>query len=264
MKSRTTKRLIFSAFLLVGLSLQCVAQNLTAKVYQRPGESYYFGKVFVPKSGKYKLKRNPTEDATIELFYGHIDTNRNRIYMMNMIVVEGFYFIDATNCSHAFLVRTNTPDDVVLEPATAEDDALVISSDGLWFDYALSFQNKLRYNTAIVSNSTLQENATYKSKNIYVMANPVNRGLAFAWLDQFGTTRNLPANSLYILGKKTASAPDLEVVWPDDNFNNTTAIKTVNKHETFNDVVYSLQGQRVTDMVKGRIYIRNGRKFVAQ
>ena len=261
---RTMMRQLLTAFLMVAFSLQCAAQNLTYNVYKRDGESYYFGKVLVPQSGKYKMKRNPTANVTVELYYGHIDIKWNKIYMMNMVVTEGYYYIDATNCTHAFVVRTNTPDDVVLEPATAADEEVIVANDSFWFNSAFGVQNKLRFNSAVVTNSVLRENASYKTKKIYVMANPVKRGLAFAWLDQFGTTRNLPANSLYILGKQTSSSPELEVVWPDDEFETSTAIKTVNKNETINDAVYSLQGQRVTNMVKGHIYIRNGRKFVAQ
>lgn len=261
---KATLRQLFTIFLLTAFTLQASSQNLSYKVYKRDGDKYYFGKVLIPQSGKYKMKRNPTADVTVELYYGHIDTKWNRIYMMNMVITEGCYYIDATSCTHAFVVRTNTPDDVILEPATPEDEDVITSNSSFWFNSAFGVQNKLRFNSEMVTNSVLRENATYKTKNIYAMANPVRRGLAFAWIDQFNTTLNLPANSLYILGKQTSSAPELEVVWPDDEFETSTAIKTVNKNETINDAVYSLQGQRVTNMVKGHIYIRNGRKFVAQ
>ena len=211
------------------------------------------------------MKRDVNKDVTIELYYGHIDTSKNRIYMHNMVVTEGYYYIDATDCTHAFVVRTNTPDDVILEPATAEDEDVITANDSFWFNSILGRQNKLRFNQAVVANSVLRENATYKTKNIYVMANPVRCGLAFAWLDQFGTSRNLPANSLYILGKYTTSAPELEVVWPEDVDTETiTGIEAVKATTVKDNAVYNLQGQRVTNMVKGHIYIRNGRKFVAE
>jgi len=260
----TTLRTVYSALLLLGIWLQCSAQNLTYKVYKRDGDTYYLGKVLVPKSGKYKMKRNPTADTTVELFFGHVDTNKNRIYMMNMVVTEGYYYIDATSCSHGFVVRTNTPDDVVLEPATAADEDVIVANDSFWFDLVFGRQNKLRFNSTMVANSVLQENATYKTKNIYVMANPALRGLAFAWLDQYGTSRNLPANSLYVLGKQTASAPELEVIWPDDETENVTGIETLGQTRQSDDIICNLHGQRVTDMQKGHIYIRNGRKFVAR
>lgn len=258
-------RQLLTAFLMAAFSLQCAAQNLTYHVYKRDGESYYFGKVLIPQSGKYKMKRDVNKDVTVELYYGHIDTSKNRIYMHNMVVTEGYYYIDATDCTHAFVVRTNTPDDVILEPATAEDEDVITANDSFWFNSILGRQNKLRFNQAVVANSVLRENATYKTKNIYVMANPVRCGLAFAWLDQFGTSRNLPANSLYILGKYTTSAPELEVVWPEDVDTETiTGIEAVKATTVKDNAVYNLQGQRVTNMVKGHIYIRNGRKFVAE
>lgn len=258
------KRLLLTTLLLAGLSLEGVAQNLTFKVYKRDGDTEYFGKVLVPQSGKYRIQCNPTAETNVELFYGHIDANSNRIYMMKMVRTEGCYYIDATGCTHAFVVRTNTSDDVVLEPATAEDEDIIVSNDSFWFNTAFGRQNNLRFNSAVVENSTLQENATYKTKNVYVMANPALRGLAFAWLDQYGTSRSLPANSLYVLGKKTASVPELQVVWPDDDTADVTAVQTLHSVNPADDAVYTLQGIRVSNMVKGQIYLRNGRKFIGR
>ncbi len=260
-------RTILSLLLLIGMSLQSSAQNPTSKVYKREGEKYYFGKMYIPQgTGKFKLKHTPSQDAVVELYYGHI--NGNKIYMMPMVITEDCYYVDATNCSHAFVVRTNIPDDVVMETATAEDDEIIKANDSFYFNKALSFQNKLRFTTTMVPNETLRENATYKNKNIYFMANPVRYGLAFAWLDQFGTTRKLAANSLYILGTKMAlSSEMIEVIWPDDIYENMTAINTVKKQATIDNAVYTLTGQKVgtaadfESLPKG-LYIVNGRKVM--
>lgn len=258
-----SRRIIFTVFFIVGMMLQTVAQNPSCKVYKPEGNKYYFGKLYIPQgSGKFKLKHTQKTDDVVELYYGHID--RNKIYMMSMVITEDCYYVDATACSHAFVVRTTLPDDVVMVPATAEDDAIIDANDSFYFNKALSFQNKLRFTTEMVANNVLQENNPYKNKNIYFMVNPARYGFGFAWIDQFGSTRNLPANSLYILGTKTSSAPDLEIIWPDYDLESTTVIKSVKNSEIANDAIFTLQGQRVTNMVKGHIYIQNGRKFVAQ
>lgn len=256
-------RFALSILLFLGFTLQTAAQAPTAKVYQREGDKYFLGKLYIPKgAGKVKLNRKPSQDVMVELYYGHID--HTNIYMMPMIVTEGYYYVDATSYEHAFVVRTNTPDDVVMETCTAEDDDIVKANDSFYYMPPFSYQNKLRYTTEQVDNSVLQESSTYKTKNVYMMANPAKYGLAFMWIDQFGTSRYMPANSLYILGPQEALSSDMiEVIWPDDE-PNSTDIETVKTTRQTTDDIYTLQGQRVTETIKGRIYIRNGRKFIAR
>ena len=45
---------------------------------------------------------------------------------------------------------------------------------------------------------------------------------------------------------------------------NTTAIGNVQNNLPANAPVYDLSGRRVTKMVKGGLYLQNGRKFIAQ
>ena len=90
------------------------------------------------------------------------------------------------------------------------------------------------------------------------MANPATAGFAFAKLDQFATTRNLAAKSLYVLGKKSASAR-LTVIWDDED--DTDAIEGVTPATEQNDAIYNLNGVRVQKAQKG-IFIINGKKVV--
>jgi len=259
-------RFVLTAFLLVAMSLQTVAQNPSCKVYKREGDKYYLGKLYIPKgAGKLKLKHFPTNDALVEMYFGHID--HANIYMMPMVVTEGYYYIDATSTSHALVVRTNTPNDVVMETATAEDDEIIKANDSFYFKPPFSYQNKLRYTTEQISNSELQENSTFKTKNVYMMANPARYGLAFMWIDQFGTSRYMPANSLYILGTKTSSARMLNVIWPDGETTDIEEVRpSVSSTDANNttDAVYTLQGQRVAAPAKPGLYIINGRKTIVR
>ena len=262
-------RFIVSFLLLAGLSLQAAAQNPSCKVSKRDGDNFYFGKMYIPQgSGKYKLKRTLSDDGFVILYFGQLD--RTKIYMKRLAVTEDSYYVDATDCSHAFVVRTNVADDVEMVPATAVDDEIIADNGSYYFDKALSVQNSFRYTEEEISNSDLQTKSTFKKKNIYVMAEPMVDGFAFKWLDQFGTTDNLPANSLYLTGAKTTAAPEIVLLWPDDDIEVITGIKSVQTDYSVHvkgaasDAIYNLQGQRVTDMQKGHIYIRNGRKFMAR
>ena len=260
-------RFALSVLLVLGFTLQTAAQTPSAKVFKREGDTYYLGKLYIPKgAGKLKLKHTRSNDGIVELYYGHVD--RTKIYLYPMVLTEDCYYVDGTDCSHAFVVRTTTPEDVVMETATAADDELIEANSSYYWNYGLSFQNKLRFNTEQVSNNDLREKSTYKSKNVYIMGNPARYGLVFLWVDQFGTSRYLPANSLYVLTNRSSSAPEqLEVVWPDDDFENTTAIKTSNAACSVDNAVYSLAGQKMgttadfANLPKG-LYIINGRKVV--
>ena len=258
-------RFFFSLLLMLGLSLQGMAQMPTAKVFKRDADTDYYGKLFVPQGGKYKLKRTPQEGTTISLYYGHVD--RTRIYMIPMVVTEDYYYIDATECTHAFVVRSTNPDDVVMVASPAEDQAILDANSSYYWGKALGTQNKLRFAVTSVSNADLRNLSTYKTKAIYCMANPARRGFAFAHLDQFNTTRNMPANSLYVLTQKSSSAPTLEVVWGDEEHaDETTAITELpsDNATVAEKAIYTLQGVRVSETVKGNIYICNGKKFIAQ
>lgn len=262
-------RIILTALLILSSSLQSAAQTLSVKVFKAEGSSYYYGKVFIPKGGKYKLKHTQEEGKTINLYYGHVDANR--LYMMSMIITEDRYYIDATQGTHAFIVRSTKPDDVIFEHSPEEDQAILDANSSFYFGSALGRQNKLRYTETLVANSDLREQKTFNQKSIYVMTDPEKESVAFRRLDQFNTTADLSANSLYVLGNKSLTDEELNMIWPDDDMEIETGIKAVKSVETSagsrradTDAIYTLQGVRVSRTEKGRIYIRNGRKFIAQ
>ncbi len=262
-------RIILTALLILSSSLQSAAQTLSVKVYKPEGSSYYYGKVYIPKDGKYKLKHTQEDGKTINLYYGHLDANR--LYMMSMIITEDRYYIDATQCTHALVVRSTKADDVVFENSPEEDQAILDANSSFYFGLALGRQNKLRYTETQVANNDLREQNTFKQKSIYVMTDPAKDLVAFHRLDQFNTTADLPANSLYVLGNKSLTDEELKIIWPDDDIEIETGIKAVKSVETSagsrlpdTDAIYTLQGVRVSRTEKGRIYIRNGRKFIAQ
>ena len=69
---------------------------------------------------------------------------------------------------------------------------------------------------------------------------------------------SLPANRAYL--NKVEGLMAVMV----NHGGNTTAIGNVQNSLPANAPVYNLSGRRVTKMVKGGLYLQNGRKFIAQ
>lgn len=220
--------------------------------------SFYYGKLYLPSgSGKYVVAREPAAGVTVNVYEGRIDGED--IYMKKIDTYENSYYIDANDMDQVFVVRSTAADAVVANPVTAEEDLeLATDPEFYYYDKSDGKKNSLKYSFAGVPNTELQNSEPYLSKSIYVMANPTTAGFAFAKLDQFATTRNLAKKSLYVLGKKSASAR-LNVIWDDED--TTTGIETI-ANEVENGTVYNLQGVRVNNMKKGQLYIKDGKKFV--
>ena len=260
-------------------------QDIVAKVAKPEGYTYAYGKLFIPKgiSGKYKIKsdyNSSTDKNEIQVYYGQIDNSNSKIYMYQLPIINDFFWIDATDVDHAFLIRTSKDVTEIKAEPVEEDDAdeaqAIEDNDNFYyFGAALAVQNQLRYNPAKVVNQELRNNAEFKDRAVYMMDNPATYGYQFRKIDKTsfinGTTpRYMPAKSLYVVAKNGSdvitAAPELEVIFVDDeNVDaNTTGIETVkNEVELNSDAIYNLQGVRVSGAQKG-IFIKNGKKFVVK
>ena len=238
------------------LSTVTPGTEVETAVVKSAKNAFYYGKLYLPSgSGQYKIAREPAEGVTVNVYEGRIDGEA--IYMKKIDTYENIYWIDAADMDQVFVVRSTSADAVKAEPVTAADDVYTTEADFYYYDKSDGKKNSLQYSYAGVVNTELQNSEPYRSKNIYVMANPATAGFAFAKLDQFATTRNLAAKSLYVLGKKSASAR-LTVIWDDED---TDAIEGVTTATEQNDAIYNLQGVRVQKAQKG-IFIINGKKVV--
>jgi hypothetical protein len=240
------------------IKANCVAQTDGSRAY---------GKLFVPAGTgmKYYVDAEVADGKTgVNLFSATIDGADIR--MKQVDIVDGKYWIDATEKNQVFVVRIEkTRESLTVEAKEATQeviDAQPTLTDDDWFDASLAKKNALRYTPSAIANQELQNNAEFKKKGIYVMANPKNNGLAFALLDQYNTKRNLAKGSLYVLSK-TAIYARLNVVWEDEMDNDATAIKNVETVSEDNDAIYNLNGVRVNGNQKG-IFIKNGKKIVVK
>jgi hypothetical protein len=255
-------------FIALLMTVSAQAQNLTAKVYQQKGTSdYYYGKLHIPKGGKYHIARYPGEDITVAVFRAHIDGEN--IYLGTLDTYNGEYWIDASEVEQNFLIRNNDGKDVVAIPVTAEDEALMEKKHWYFYDKTDARRNSFKYTTVTIDNETLRNNDPFAGCPIYVFANPTKFGLIFAWLNQYSTTNSLPANSLYVLGEEGSRGRLMNIIFedePDMAVDEATAIQSVSRGTVGEDngTVYTLQGVRVTQLKKGSLYIRNGKKFIAR
>ena len=264
---------LFTLFLFSTLLLFSEVVNaqtaLTARVYGPDGAAKKYGKLYVPKGKKYCIKMRPSAGTTIGVYRAYVDGAD--IYLNKLDVQGGYFWIDATETAHALIVRSTSNDDIVAEVVTDEQDAMMADEGYYYFDKSEARKNKLQYASSKIDNATLLSSSTYSSKNIYVMANPKTRGLAFALLEPISSHRDLNAGSLYILSKKSSSASQLNVVWldDDDSFDNpestgetiSTEINSLESSSIDDAPAYSLDGRRVMNTNRATIYIRNGRVY---
>lgn len=232
-------------------------QAITVKMAKKEGDSKAFGKLVVPQGSGMKYKVAKVQgDATINLYSGYLDGTN--IYMEAVKASEDTYWIDATDATQVFVVRSSTTDDVVAE---AVEEGQGPSKASRWFNAADAEDNDLQYTESEVAKTELVNSTTkWYGKTIYVMANPAKRGFAFLTLDP--SKYDMPAKSVYVLG--TAAASRLNVIWVEEGEtidHNATAIESVETESENNDAIYNLQGVRVNKAQKG-VYIQNGKKVI--
>lgn len=250
-------------------------QDITATCYTHTGGKYAYGRLYIPAgSGMvYKIDAKKGEDGknAVTLYWGYNDGAD--IYMNPVLPSEGYYWIDATLAAQTLIVRsTETSAEtatVVAEGASAED---LLNLDITWFDEVNAGDNKLRFAPEAIVNQELQNNAEFKGKSIYVMANPKKNGLAFALLNQYKAKdesadpkeyRNLAKNSIYIVANvdPRTAADRLNIIWPEDVEEGATAIQSVKNASVNEGEIYNLQGVRVNAAYKG-VVIKNGKKMI--
>lgn len=236
---------------------------------------YAYGRLYVPAGAGmlYKIAAKQVDGKNqVNVFSASI--SGTDIYMNQLTVMEGYYWIDATEAAQTLIVRTSEVGaaagdavEVLAEAVTADekqalyDAGKVIDTD--WFDAYCASRNALKYATSDITPAEFQNDAATNNKGIYVMANPKKNNLAFALYDQTkSTTKDLQKGSVYVVTRSNQYAR-LNVIWPEgsDEESDATAINAIENEESNNDAIYNLQGVRVNNAQKG-IFIINGKKVV--
>ena len=262
-------RLTFSASSVVP------GEDINVTVGKRDGDTYAYGKLYLPKGSKMKYKVNAEVTGTgtdavnnVQLYYARIDKSKNAIYMHSLPTIDGYYWIDATEVDHAFMVRTKGKESgtvITAEPVTEAEDALFaadVTGDYVYFDKTFAKMNQFGYTTQKIANQNLRNDAEFLDRDIFYLANPKTRG--FAFIQVIKDTDNLAAKSLYIVGKLNTVNGRANVIFDDEveSESETTGIENV-EVESNNDAIYNLQGVRVNGDAKG-LFIQNGKKYVVK
>lgn len=252
-------------------------QDIEATCVKGANGKYSYGRLYIPagKGMRYMVSAEydeATKKNGVNLFSASI--SGTDIYMHQLTVMNGSYWIDATESAQTLIVRTSdvSADKVTVEAeSVSEDDAQAMDAAGTvildndWFDAASAKKNALKYATSDITPAEFQNDAATYNKGIYVMANPAKNNLAFALYNQTLTgeqkLNDLKKGSVYVVTRANQYAR-LNVIWPEDidEESDATAIKAIESEES-NDAIYNLQGVRVNNAQKG-IFIINGKKVV--
>jgi hypothetical protein len=277
-----------SAVTAIWYNLAVSAAEPTAKlaVYTKAGtSSYYYAKFFdATKAWKIEKKQG---DATVVVYGAYVDAKDAKIYMENLHIVNGFYWVPAGT---PVIVKSNTSDDVTITDAGAAATTSELYFDGIRSSRILAAYYSTAAHTAIIGQSLkelkgtgtgdyeIEAKTTYNTDNtgyvLYFVAPIEEYGFAWAKISDSrvlgadaaptadATTKVLTYNGdFYIRCNKLAAASRLEVVWLDGSEEEATAIKSVKKANAENGAIYNLAGQKVNAAYKG-VVIKDGKKYI--
>lgn len=232
--------------------------------------NYAYGKINFPAgTGKFAIDAETANNVTgVQVWRGTIDGETIR--MIQLDIVDGRYWIDATEADQTFVVRVSKDRaeglKVTANAVTAEyleENPAETLTDDDWFDGTWAKKNALRFTATEISNQRLQNDSEFEKKGIFRMANPAKDNFAMLKINQYSTEKpKMVKNSLYVVTKVNIYASRLNVIWEgEDVSEEATAIKNIENVEENNEAIYNLQGVRVKNANKG-IFIINGKKVI--
>ena len=232
---------------LYNVIFDAILEAITVDVANNGTGSFYYGKYY--QKAPYKIAKQAEDGATVVVYGAYVDASDKTIYMEQLHIIEGHYWIPA-----------NTP---VIVKSTS--DAPVKAEAG---NAAINSMNQ-QFGGGNVSQ--IQYQATPKAATTMLAENPGFDIYALGKITKYNvkwiapkSTITMPAETFYVLvAQDAAPASELNVVWTDGSEPDyTTGIENVNVEHEFDGEIFNLQGIRVSAPVKGQIYIQNGKKFM--
>ena len=224
--------------------------------------TYYYAKFF--GAGEYKIAK-ANEDGKKFIVYGaYVDASDNTVYMEQLHIINGYYYIPA-----------NVP--VIVKGEAAATKALSAageSKSSMNMVSATNYVSEIAYLEGETVGTALMNLTTDKNWNLVTPSADVNNTnfnlYALAKISKynitwkaFGAATTLPEGTFYVRKAKAVGAPEmLNLIWTDGSEESTTGIENVNAEQQFNGDIFNLQGIRVSEPIKGQIYIQNGKKFM--
>ena len=242
------------------------AKQVTIEVAQKDGQ-YWYGKHF-NATENYKIAKEAEDGAKVIVYGAYVDQSDKAIYMEQLHIINGYYWIPA---NVPVIVKSTSAEAVVADKYLGGNTSMNLK-DATHYVSEIAYLAAETAGTALM-NTTDDNDWTVVAGNaaetvdntdfdIYAMAKPEKHNIK--WLS-FKASTTLPAGTFYVRCLKDggAPAPELNVIWTDGSEESTaTGIENVNAKQQFDGEIFNLQGIRVSEPVKGQIYIQNGKKFM--
>ena len=257
-----------------------VVSYLSPLVKDKNSDNYYTK--FAPKTEQYVIPRYQENGAVVTVYSAYYDKNTFKapvtgddandgqldLYMnpLRLQTVDG---IDGKKVS-AYVINTN--ECVIIRNTKNQKVQMFEDAEGLQGGIqtigAMTARqaNDLRYSEQLVNEWGIQNNYkdsygnVLKNFAIWTWLNPATQGFSF------GLAKDLYKGDVYVLGSKTLyAAARINVIWTDGDGsdNQTTAIMSkLAETQPAQDGIFTLQGVRVSNPVKGGVYIKNGKKVI--
>ena len=243
----------------VELSFSAATEALA--VAKGGSSKYYYAKLYIdatatPKGYKIAKKQG---DATVIVYQGYTDDSDASIYMENLRIFDGYYWVPA---GAPVIVKSTAADDVVLtESDGTKTSTLQTVTTGVG--------NQITVKDAGATGLAVND-ATTAGKTTYALAPIADYGYLWSKISDSRVivgkdngaynpkTKTTTAD--FLIECKNVAAARLNVIWLDGTEDNTTAIQTV-KQNVEDGVIYNLAGQKVDANFKG-VVIKNGKKMI--
>lgn len=241
------------------------AKQVTIEVAQKDGQ-YWYGKHF-NATENYKIAKEAEDGAKVIVYGAYVDQSDKAIYMEQLHIINGYYWIPK---NVPVIVKSTSAEAVVADKYLGGNSSMNLK-DATHYVSEIAYLADETAGTALMNATTDKDwtvvagpTNTVNNTNfdIYAMAKPEKHNIK--WLS-FKASTTLPAGTFYVRCLKDggAPAPELNVIWTDGSEESTaTGIENVNAKQQFDGEIFNLQGIRVSEPVKGQIYIQNGKKFM--
>lgn len=219
--------------------------------------SYYYAKLYA--TAPYKIAKTQPNGKDAYVYTAYVDEKDAAIYMENLHIYEGFYWIPA-----------NTP---VIVKSKAADDIVLTESAGTYISIndkaAGGSTNEIQCYDADRTGLALKE--AYPTKDVYFLAPFADYGFLWSkFKDErviygytkgaYDTTKKSISADFYMICPKIAAGSRLNVIWLDGS-EEATAIQGVKKAAANDGAIYNLAGQKVNAAYKG-VVIKDGKKYM--
>ena len=261
------------------LSVSADAKKFYLSVTKGGSSSKYYAKLLSNKKFKIAKKQGEgSEQATVVVYQGYVDDSDDAIYMENLHIINGYYWIPANTpvivksdkeadvemfeypttdlttsevgiagAGSTNQITTCTPGGTLNPTGLANgDDATGLMVKDVYAAIAAGAQTP--YFLVPFTNGYLW--AKFKDERVLV-------GYTNGYYDEKAKTTTAD----FIVGCKNAPGARLNVVWLDGSEEEATAIQTVKKANAEKGAIYNLAGQKVNASYKG-VVIKDGKKFI--